>query len=89
MTRQSRWVFLAAMLTAAAATAFAQAPQLPVNATLLVSGLEGPRGLRFGPDGNLYVAEAGTGGTTSTAGECTQVPTPPGPKVRRWVARAM
>jgi hypothetical protein len=46
---------------------------------ILASGLEGPRGLRFGPDGYLYVAEAGTGGTTSTAGQCTQVPTPPGP----------
>ena len=32
-----------------------------------------PHGLRFGPDGNLYVAEAGTGGTTSTAGQCDQV----------------
>jgi hypothetical protein len=46
---------------------------------ILASGLEGPRGLRFGPDGYLYVAEAGTGGTNSTAGQCTQVPTPPGP----------
>jgi len=46
---------------------------------ILASGLEGPRGLRFGPDGYLYVAEAGTGGTTSTARQCTQVPTPPGP----------
>ena len=46
---------------------------------ILASGLEGPRGLRFGPDGYLYVAEAGTGGTNSTASQCTQVPTPPGP----------
>ena len=33
-----------------------------------------PRGLRFGPDGNLYVAEGGVGGTNSTIGQCTQVP---------------
>ena len=45
---------------------------------VLASGLEGPRGLRFGPDGNLYVAEAGTGGTNSTIGQCVQVPGPPG-----------
>jgi hypothetical protein len=45
---------------------------------VVASGLEGPRGLRFGPDGNLYVAEAGTGGTTSTIGQCTQVPPGPG-----------
>jgi hypothetical protein len=32
-------------------------------------GLGGPRGLRFGPDGYLYVAEAGTAGTTSTVGQ--------------------
>jgi hypothetical protein len=45
---------------------------------ILASGLEGPRGLKFGPDGYLYVAEAGTGGSTSTIGQCTQVPGPPG-----------
>src|SRR5471030_1633569 len=45
---------------------------------ILASGLEGPRGLRFGPDGYLYVAEAGTGGTTSTIGQCVQVPGAPG-----------
>jgi hypothetical protein len=46
---------------------------------IYAKGLEGPRGLRFGPDGYLYVAEAGTGGSNSTARVCTQVPTPPGP----------
>jgi hypothetical protein len=53
--------------------------QLPANATLYASGLEGPRGLAFGPDGSLYVAEAGLGGSTSTAGTCVQVVPPIGP----------
>jgi hypothetical protein len=47
------------------------------NVHVWVTGLNGPRGLHFGPDGNLYVAEAGTGGTNSTT--CTQVIAPVGP----------
>lgn len=38
-----------------------------------------PRGLKFGPDGYLYVATAGTGGTNSTEGQCDQVVPPVGP----------
>jgi hypothetical protein len=47
--------------------------------TVVASGLEGPRGLAFGPDGNLYVAEAGLGGPNTTEGLCKQVPSPVGP----------
>ncbi len=55
-------------------------PAQSPNVTVFASGLAGPRGLKFGPDGDLYVAEAGFGGTNSTtSGQCTQVPGPVGP----------
>jgi len=44
--------------------------------SVFASGLNGPRGLKFGSDGDLYVAEAGLGGTTSTVGKCVQVVPP-------------
>lgn len=78
---------ITALVGASITPAFGQSPPLPANATLVAAGLEGPRGLRFGPDGDLYVAEAGTGGSTSTAGKCTQVPTPPGPYTGGLTAR--
>jgi len=49
------------------------------NISTFASGLNSPRGLKFGPDGNLYVAEGGTGGSMSTVGTCTQVVSPVGP----------
>lgn len=61
--------------------------QLSANAVVVASGLEAPRGLRFGPDGDLYVGEAGTGGTTSTDGQCPQVVPPVGPYTGGLTAR--
>jgi len=54
------------------------APLEAQSVTVLASGLDGPRGLKFGPDGALYVAEAGRGGPNATSG-CEQVPSPVGP----------
>jgi hypothetical protein len=47
--------------------------------SVFASGFNNPRGLKFGPDGNLYVAEGGLGGSDSTAGQCDQVVPPVGP----------
>src|SRR5271154_3055708 len=77
---------LSSLIIASAVGSFAPVPSIAQPAIeptpfVLASGLEGPRGLKFGPDGYLYVAEAGTGGTTSTVGQCTQVIPPIGPYV--------
>lgn len=62
-------------------------PPPSANVSVFATGLQGPRGLRFGPDGSLYVAEAGMAGTTSTAGQCPQVVPPVGPYTGGKTAR--
>jgi hypothetical protein len=77
-----RWIvtgFLLAAgvpLAASPAAAATAAPKPPsANVTVFASGLDNPRGLAFGPGGNLYVAEGGLGGSRmTTPAECTQVP---------------
>ena len=53
----------------------------------VAAGLNNPRGLTFGPDGDLFVAEGGTGGSNSTVGQCTQVPAPIGPYTGGYTSR--
>lgn len=75
-------VFAAAIGIVAVAGLFVPAlsvAQQPNTFTVIATGLQAPRGLRFGPDGDLYVAEAGMGGSVSTVGLCQQTPPPVGP----------
>jgi hypothetical protein len=59
---------------------------LASKVTVLASGLNNPRGLAFGKDGSLYVAEGGRGGSQSTVGLCPQVPAA-GPYTGGFTAR--
>jgi hypothetical protein len=54
-------------------------PPLSSNASVYATGLDNPRGLKFGPDGALYVAEGGRGGIFGSGSLCKQVAAPIGP----------
>lgn len=61
---------------------------LSSSVTIFAGGLNNPRGLSFGPDGYLYVAEGGLGGArTTTPADCEQVVTPVGPYSGDFTAR--
>ena len=78
-TAYAAWVLIVASCLPAVTLGQGASP----NVTEFSTGLNNPRGLKFGPDGFLYVAEGGTGGDLSTVGTCGQVqarlaPTPAG-----------
>ena len=63
---------MAALGLSSAVPAGNAATPAPSAVTVFATGLNNPRGLKFGPDGNLYVAEGGIGGSDSTVGCCEQ-----------------
>jgi hypothetical protein len=46
------------------------------NVSVFATGFNNPRGLKFGPDCHLYVAEAGLGGTRNTSDQCPEIQPP-------------
>ncbi|WP_204101468.1 ScyD/ScyE family protein [Occallatibacter savannae] len=73
------------MALVCAVLAVAQGPS--PNVSVYATGLNNPRGLTFGSDGLLYVAEGGAAGKTSTVGTCEQVPDPIGPYTGGYTSR--
>jgi hypothetical protein len=59
-----RLIALSALVAIAAGAGVSTPVQAQATMQVIASGLDNPRGLNFGPDGALYVAEAGRGGTS-------------------------
>jgi hypothetical protein len=77
----SKLLSSACVLLSAACIAPYSLAQQGIDASTLTpfaTGLQGPRGMAFGPDGTLYVAEGGTGGTSPSPTACS-VAAPIGP----------
>jgi hypothetical protein len=70
---------IADVASSAPAGAYSRSTGEVGTVSVFATGLEFPRGLTFASNGDLYVAEAGTGGTETTLGRCTQVIAPIGP----------
>jgi hypothetical protein len=62
----TKWPLLLAALAVLAAAFVPRSADAQDSITVVMSGLDNPRGLAFGPDGGLYVAEGGRGGTIPT-----------------------
>lgn len=63
-------------------------PPPSANVSLFAEGFDNPRGLAFGSDGVLYVAEGGQGGANATDdSQCEQVVPPVGPYTGGLTAR--
>src|SRR3954471_15509352 len=76
-----RWLFIATAAACVSLTGAGQALARPhaghaahsaASMSVFATGFNNPRGLAFGPSGNLFVAEGGLGGSHSTVGKCKQ-----------------
>ena len=78
LTRQTPRIVRGIAAAATVALVATISPSIKAQSSVLVlaSGLDNPRGLNFGPDGALYVAEAGRGGNSTL---CAPAPDPPLP----------